>query len=306
MFNIMNILTDSSFYATIFRVSTPLIFASMGALIATLAGTPNIALEGIMLLSAFSGAVVSALCQSLFMGIIAGLLSALLLSVILCVFALKYKANIILTAIGINILSSGLTAFLLSAVSGQKGNTTSFQSAVFPQIHFNFIDKIPIIGEILNNQNILTFFAYGCVIGLYLLIKKTPFGVHLRAVGENPEAAISVGLSVNKIKSIALILSGLLSGMGGMFLSMGYISWFTRDMTAGRGWIALAAQALGGKSVVGVTLSSLLFSTGESLSYSLQIYNIPNELVQSVPFIITIIVLLVYLNISENRKTFFN
>src|SRR6056297_875911 len=301
MFNIMDILTDSSFYATIIRVSTPLIFASMGALIATLAGTPNIALEGIMLLSAFSGAVVSALCQSLFMGIIAGLLSALLLSVILCIFSLKYKANIILTAIAINILSSGLTAFLLSSVSGQKGNTSSLQSAVFPQIHFVFLENIPFLGEILNNQNALTYFAFVSVFIVYLLIRKTPFGTHLKAVGENPEAAVSVGLSVNKIKTIALIISGLMAGLGGMFLSMGYISWFTRDMTGGRGWIALAAQALGGKSVIGVTLSALLFSTGESLSYSLQMADIPNELVQSIPFVMTIVVLLVYLKVHDHR-----
>jgi len=301
MVNLLDILMNPSFYATIIRVSTPLLFASMGALIAALAGTPNVALEGIMLFSAFSGTIVSALSQSLFIGLLGGLASALMLSVILCIFSLKYKANIILTAIGINILSSGLTVFLLSAVSGQKGNTSSLQSAVFPQIHFEFLEKLPFFGEILNNQNALTYCAYISVFVVYLLIRKTPFGTHLKAVGENPDAAISVGLSVNKIKAIALMISGLLAGLGGIFLSMGYISWFTRDMTGGRGWIALAAQALGGKSVIGVTLSSLLFSTGESLSYSLQMADIPNELVQSIPFIITIVVLLVYLKVSDSR-----
>lgn len=302
MVNLIDILSNPSFYATIIRVSTPLLLASMGALIASLAGTPNVALEGIMLFSAFSGTIVSALSQSLFMGLLGGLASALLLSIILCVFSLKYKANIILTAIAINILSSGLTAFLLSAVSGQKGNTSSFQSAVFPQIHFVFLEKLPFLGEILNNQNALTYSAYASVFVVFLLIRKTPFGTHLKAVGENPEAAVSVGLSVNKIKAMALIISGLLAGLGGMFLSMGYISWFTRDMTGGRGWIALAAQALGGKSVIGVTLSALLFSTGESLSYSLQMANIPNELVQSIPFVMTIVVLLVYLKVSDHRE----
>ncbi|MFW6263312.1 MAG: ABC transporter permease [Thermotogota bacterium] len=301
MVNLLHILTDTSFYATIIRVSTPLLFASMGALIASLAGTPNVALEGIMLFSAFSGTIVSALTQSLFLGLLGGLTSAFILSMILCVFSLKYKANIILTAIAINILSSGLTVFLLSVVSGQKGNTSSLKSVVFPQIHFGFLEKISVLNEILNNHNALTYCAFISVFVVYLLIKKTPFGTHLKAVGENPEAAVSVGLSVKKIKAMALIISGLLAGLGGMFLSMGYISWFTRDMTGGRGWIALAAQALGGKSVIGVTLSSLLFSTGESLSYSLQMADIPNELVQSIPFIMTIVVLLVYLKVSDHR-----
>ena len=301
MVNLLAILTEPSFYATIIRVSTPLLFASMGALIASLAGTPNVALEGIMLFSAFSGTIVSALSQSLFMGLLAGLVSALMLSMILCIFSLKYKANIILTAIAINILSSGLTASLLSTVTGQKGNTSSLQSAVFPQVYFAFLDKLPFLGEILNNQNALTYCAFGSIFVVYLIVKKTPFGTHLKAVGENPEAAVSVGLSVNKIKAIALMLSGILAGLGGMFLSMGYISWFTRDMTGGRGWIALAAQALGGKSILGVTLSSLLFSTGESLSYSLQMTDIPNELVQSIPFVITIVVLLIYLKASDKR-----
>jgi len=301
MFKLSNILTDSSFYATIIRVSTPIVFGSMGALIASMAGTPNVALEGIMLLSAFSGTLLSAITQSLWIGLFGGLMSAMLMSLILCVFSLKYRANIILTGIAINIFSSGMTVFLLSTLWGEKGNSSSLQSGVFPQIHLQFLEKIPFFGEILNNHNILTYSAYGCVVFVYLLLKKTAFGNHLKAVGENPEADVSVGLSINKIKSIALVISGLFAGLAGMFLSMGYISWFTRDMTAGRGWIALAAQALGGKSVLGVTLSSLLFSTGESLSYSLQIYDIPTEWVQSIPFVITVVVLLIYLNVVESR-----
>ncbi len=301
MVNLINIFTDSSFYATIIRVSTPIVFASLGALVASMAGTPNVALEGIMLFSAFSGTLFSALSQSLLLGLAGGLLTAFVLSLILCVFSLKYKANIILTAIAINILASGMTVFLLSAFSEQKGNTSTLNSLAFPRLHLNFLDRVPFLSQVLNDQNLLTYIAYAAVIFVFILLKKTPFGIHLKAVGENPEASISVGLSVKKIKSFALIISGLLAGLGGMFLSMGYVTWFTRDMTAGRGWIALAAQALGGKSVLGVTLSSLLFSTGESLSYSLQIYDIPNELVQSVPFVITIIVLLIYLNLSQER-----
>ncbi|HPF16768.1 MAG TPA: ABC transporter permease [Thermotogota bacterium] len=296
MFSLKNIFSDSAFYASIIRVSTPILFAAMGALVAGVAGTPNVALEGIMLMSAFSGAVVSAITHSLAWGVIGGLSSALILSVILCVFSLKYRANIILTAIAINILSSGLTGFLLPVVSRQTGSTTCLESIPFPQIHIAFLDHIPFLGKILNNHHLLTYLAYICVLLIYILLKKTPFGNHLKAVGENPEAAVSVGLSVNKIRTTALIISGLLTGFGGMFLSMGSISWFTKEMTGGRGWIALAAQALGGKGVWTVTASTLLFSTGESFSYSLQIYNIPTELVQALPFAITLVVLFIYLN----------
>jgi len=242
MFSLKEIFSDSYFYSSIIRISTPILFAALGALVASVGGAPNVALEGIMLMSAFSGAVVSALTQSLTLGIIGGLSSALILSAILCIFSFKYRANIILTAIAINILSSGLTGFLMPVVSGQTGNTTNLESIVFPQIHIAFLDHIPFLGEILNNHHLLTYLAYICVFIVFILLKKTPFGIHLKAVGENPEAAVSVGLSVGKIKTVAIMISGLLTGLGGMFLSMGYISWFTREMTGGRGWIGLAAS----------------------------------------------------------------
>jgi simple sugar transport system permease protein len=119
-------------------------------------------------------------------------------------------------------------------------------------------------------------------------------GLRIRAVGENPDAAESVGISVVKTRFIALMLSGFLASLGGLFLSMGYVSWFARDMTAGRGWIALAAQALGGLNAFGVAAGSFLFGFTEAVSYSLQIFDIPYEFTQSLPFIITIIVLGIY------------
>ncbi len=300
MHDLFKIFLEGNFYSTIIRVSTPIIFAALGALIASSAGTPNVALEGIMLFAAFFGTLSSAYSGSLLIGLLAGIGAGLSLSCLLAMFSIKFKANIILTAIAINILSSGGTAFLLSSITLDKGGTFSLQSREFPKIHLDFLEKLPFISEIFNDQNLLVWLAFGSPFIVWLILKKSPLGYHLRAVGENPEAANSVGIDVNKVKTTAIILSGFFASLGGIYLSMGYVSWFTRDMTGGRGWIALAAQALGGKSTIGVTLSALLFGTGESLSYSLQIFEMPSEIIQSIPFIITIIVFLIYVSLNKD------
>ncbi|HPE69529.1 MAG TPA: ABC transporter permease [Thermotogota bacterium] len=282
------------FIASGIRVTTPILLAAMGALVAEMAGTPNIALEGIMLFSAFIGVLISGFTQSLFPAILAGIATGLVLAGILAYFALKLKTNIILAAIALNIFASGGTIFFLSALTGDKGSSASVNSLVIPDVTIPLIDKIPVLGDILSGHHVITYVAIAAVFLVQFMLYKTPLGLRIRAVGENPEAAESVGISVNRTRLIALLISGLLASLGGLFLSMGYVSWFARDMTAGRGWIALAAQALGGTSAYGVAGGSLLFGFTEAASYSLQFFNIPYELTQSLPFIITVGVMALY------------
>jgi len=290
---IKGILTPAFVYSVI-RVTTPILFAALGALITDLAGVINIALEGIMLTSAFFGVLISAFTQNVWLGLLAGVISGIAIALLLGYFSLNLKTDLILAGIAINLLASGGTVFLLYVFAGDKGSSSSLRSLVLPSIPIPLIKDIPIIGPMFSNHHILTYMALISVFVVHYLLYHTPLGLRLRAVGENPDAADSVGISVIKIKYIALMLSGFFAGLGGAHLSMGYVSWFSRDMTSGRGFIALAAETLGGRTAIGTALGSLVFGTADALSYSLQAFRIPPEFTQSFPFIITILALAFY------------
>ena len=290
-----------SFGFAILRVMTPILFASIGVAITTLSGAVNISLEGTMLISAFFGVIVSAFTKSLILGFLAGILAGVALSSILSYFHLKLKADIILAAIALNLFASGLTVFLLYIFAKDKGTSSSLRSLVFPSIEIPILKDIPIVGEIFSGHNILTYVALLSVLIFYILIFKTPLGLRIRAVGQNPDAASSVGININKIKFYALILSGFFGALGGLYLSMGYVSWFARDMTAGRGFIAIAASNLGANLPLGVFLASILFGILNTIAIYLASLQVPSEFIQMIPYIATIITLAIY-SIQASRK----
>jgi len=291
-----------SFGFAILRVMTPILFASIGVAITTLSGAVNISLEGTMLISAFFGVIVSAFTKSLILGFLAGILAGVALSSILSYFHLKLKADIILAAIALNLFASGLTVFLLYIFAKDKGTSSSLRSLVFPSIEIPILKDIPIVGEIFSGHNILTYVALLSVLIFYILIFKTPLGLRIRAVGQNPDAASSVGINVNKIKFYALILSGFFGALGGLYLSMGYVSWFARDMTAGRGFIAIAASNLGANLPLGVFLASILFGILNTIAIYLASLQVPSEFIQMIPYIATIITLAIYSIQASRRK----
>ncbi|SHF23715.1 ABC transporter permease [Caloramator proteoclasticus] len=294
MNNIFKIIFSTSFGYAILRVTTPILFSGLGAVISDKAGVINIALEGTMLTSALTGVIVSALTQSTFFGVIAAILSGIFVSLLLSYFSLNLKTDIVLTGIAINLLASGGTIFILYLVAHDKGISTSLNSKVIPNVTIPLLNKIPILGPILSGHNILTYLSWISVAIVYILLYKTPLGVRIRAVGENPEAAESVGINVNKIRYIALCISCILASFGGAYMSMGYVSWFSTNMTSGRGFIALAAEAMGKGNPVGTLLTSLLFGFAGALSNNLQSLRIPSEFVQMIPYLATIVGLVIY------------
>ena len=267
----MRLIFTSDFFYSIFRVTTPLLFASMGAVLSDIAGVPNIALEGMMLIAAFAGMYFSYVFGSAFLGLLCAILFAVAAAGVMAFFTLYYKTNIILGGIAINSLASG-----------------SLPSKVLPNINIPIIGDIPIIGPVISGHNVLTYVAVIAVIFTWYLLKKTPLGYHLRAVGEKKEAADSVGISVIKTQTIALLLSGLMCGFGGAFMSMGYVSWFSRDMVSGRGWIALAAEAMGMQHPLGTAATSLLFGVADALSNAVATLGWPSDLVKTIPYCATL------------------
>lgn len=290
----MSNIFNANFISMWIRVGTPLIFAALGASICTQAGVVNLGLEGIMLISALMGVLGSVWGGSLISGTIIGILSGTLVSVIFAYFHLVLKANNVLCGTAVNTVATGLTVFVLQIVTGEKGNSSSLQSFVFPNIDIPVIKNIPIIGEIVSGHNALTYIALIMVFVVWFLMYKTPLGLRMRAIGESPDVASSVGQSVSKIQFLAIILCGILTSLGGMYLSMGYLDMFVRDMTAGRGFIALAACSMGRATPIGALVSAMIFAFFDGLSNILQILKIPSEFIQMLPYLSTIIGLTIY------------
>lgn len=299
---LLNVILTPSFFYSILRVTTPIVFAAMGMVVANTAGIPNIALEGIMLIAAFVGMMASALSSSAWIGLLCAILSGLLCAGILAFFTLYYRTNVILGGIAINSLASGGTVFALYLFCHDKGTSASVPSGVLPQVKIPLLDQISVVGEILSGHNILTYLAFLSVIAVYILLKRTPLGFHLRAVGEDAHAAESVGIHVMRVQAVALLISGFLASLGGAFMSMGYVSWFSRDMVAGRGWIAIAAEAMGCSHPIGTALTSLLFGAADAFSNAAGVLGWPADLVRTIPYCVTLAGLILF-SVRQYRRS---
>lgn len=310
---------SAAFLASILRVATPILLPSLGALISDRAGAINIGLEGTMLGAAFTGVVVSAYSQQWFgletgraigpwLGLVAGVFVAITMALLLAFFHLRLKTNVVLSGIAINVLGSSATVAIMYELTGDRGNTSTLASLSMPFIQLpEFINSIPLIGPfvygVFNNQSIMTWVAFLAVPAVWYMLYRTPFGMHLRAAGENPSAAESVGINVVRTRFYAFILSGMLAGLGGIHMSMGYLNLFQRDMTAGRGFIALATPLLGGSNPVGTMGASMIFGFFDAVAIRIGTLQIPSMLPQMVPYIATIMALVIYaLQLQQTQR----
>jgi simple sugar transport system permease protein len=289
-------------YSTI-RSATPLILAALGGMFSERSGVINIALEGLMLAGAFTAAAVTATSGSVFLGISSGVLAGLALAAIYAVAVIQFKADQVVSGTAINILMIGLPAMLSSAFFLSSGST--------PQIPKE--DLIPTLNNLFKIQwldiSILSILAFLLVPACWYILFKTPFGLRLRAVGENPEAADAAGVSVAQIRYTAVLISGALAALGGAYLSVGQSSLFTRGMTAGRGFIALAALIFGKWRPVPTMLACLLFGFTEALTIQIQgVFKLPSgedipvQFIQIIPYVLTIVVLAGFIGLSRAPK----
>lgn len=295
-------LLSPDFFNAILRATTPILFAALASSVASKSGITNMALEGIMLFSALFGVIFSAATGNWAAGLLLTMAAGGIIGLLLAFFVLNLKTDEILAAIAINLMATGGTVLLMLAVSGDRGSSTSISSVSAPRLVIPLVDRIPFLGQILSGQNGMTCLALLAVAVMHLLLYKTPLGLKIRAVGENKNAAESVGISARKIQYIALILSGVLASMGGFFLSGGYMNMFTKDMSAGKGYIALAASAMGADTPVGAFLVSLLFGAAQALANMMQLTDIPHELIQMVPYLTTLVGLGIYSYAGQKRR----
>lgn len=282
------------FVFTVIRVMTPILFAALSCMVFTKGGIDSIGIEGIMLICSMTGPVFSYLTQSAIGGVIGAVVTGILLAFLFGYVTLQLKAVEILAGIALNTMASGLTIFVIYYVAGEKGSTQSLFSPVVPNIEIPVLSSIPILGDILSGHNILTYLAIILTFVLAYVFYSTPLGLRIRSVGENAQAAASVGINVMKYKYITLAIAGTLAGLGGAFMSMGYVSFFSKEMIAGRGFIGMAAEAMGMGNPFGIFLASGLFGIADSLAVRLQLLNFPTQLIQTIPYMITIIAISIY------------
>ncbi len=299
--NLFQSIFSYQFVAMWLRVATPIIFTSLGAVICERSGVVNLGLEGIMLSSALMGVLGSALSGSMVIGVLSALGMGLALSAVFAYFHLVLKANAVLCGTAINTFSGGFTVFMLELTTGEKGNSSSLKSMAFTSLDIPILKNIPILGDLFSGHNTLTYVAFLAAVGVWFLLYKTPIGLRIRAVGENEHAINSVGISVKRVRFLAIMLCGVLASFGGMYLSMGYLNMFVRDMVSGRGFISLAACAMGQATPFGTLASALVFSFFDGLSNILQLLKIPSEFVQMLPYAATIFGLVAY-SIQRNHS----
>jgi simple sugar transport system permease protein len=295
------IISPEFFNATL-RATTPILFAALASAVASKSGITNMALEGIMLFSALFGVLFSALFQSAWMGLLITMIIGGFIGFFLAFFVLKLKTDQILAAIAINLIANGATILILLAVSGDRGVSSSVQSLQIQRIAIPVIENIPFLGRVISNQNILTYISLIMVVVVHMFLYKTPLGLRIRAVGENKDAAESVGISSKKVQYISLIISGVLASIGGFFLSGGYLTYFTTGMSAGRGFIALAAASMGGNTPIGAFLVSILFGAAQAMANILQLGSWPYELIQMLPYFTTLLGLGIYSYIRMKKR----
>lgn len=273
-----------------FRLATPYLYAALGETFGQKSGVLNLGVEGIMLLGAFAGFYVSFTTDNLWLGLLAAMLVGAVMGLIVAVINVTLKAEQGISGIGVFLFGLGMSDLLFQMTMGTVETVKGFAP-----IHIPVLSDLPIVGEIFFQQNLLVYIAYALVPISWFVLNKTNFGLKIRAVGENPEAADSLGVSVNTVRYLTSILGGILSGIAGASLSIALLNVFQQNLTSGMGFIAVALVYFGGWRPAGVLIGSLIFSMVNALQLWVQVLNIPipSDIAIMMPYLLTILALVV-------------
>jgi general nucleoside transport system permease protein len=276
-----------SMLAATLTSATPIVLAALGGILSERSGVTNIALEGIMLTSAYVAYAAGVLLGSALAGLFAAIMAGALIALLHAVLSIKYRTNQVISGTVINIFAVGITGYLYRQFDSNSDVTT------FPTLSIPGLSQIPVIGEIFFQHQPLVFATLMLVLLVHVLLFRTKWGLRTRAVGEHPRAADTVGINVNRMRYINVMLSGVLAGIGGAWLIVEAVGRFTPGMTTGRGFIGLAAMIFGNWSPIGALIASLIFTIPEAIQVKLQLLNvaIPYQFLTMLPYLLTILVL---------------
>jgi ABC-type uncharacterized transport system permease subunit len=286
-------LFDAAFLESVVRATIPIFLAAIGGLIAERAGVFQIALEGLMLTGAFSAMAVSFWASSSFAGVVMGGVAGVVLSLILAYGVVDRRADPIVLGIAINLFVLGLTGFLLAQLFDVRGTFSDPRIIGLSKLRIPFLSSLPLVGDAFFNTTALGYLALLLAPLTWFVLFRTPIGLRLRGVGERPGAAVTYGVSSRRYKYVAVALSGLFAGLAGAQLALGNVVLFSEGMTSGRGWIAVVAVMLGRANPFGVLGVVTLFGLAEALGFRLQGNGLPVQITDALPFVITIVVLVV-------------
>lgn len=281
-----------NFLKATLEMATPLIFAAMGEVYAERAGVLNLGLEGMMLVGAFAGFYGTYVTDSLWVGLLAAILAGALLGLLKAFMSVTLKVNQVISGVSIVILGGGLSAFFFRLLT--SGLDVAPANVRFPVVEIPVLSQIPILGPVLFTQNVMVYLALVMAPILWVVLFRTTVGLNIRAVGDNPRAADSLGVNVFGVRYACVIFSGIMAGLGGAFLSMARMNTFQYYMTGGRGWIANAVVIFGRWNPLGVVAGALFFGGSDALQLRLQALGakVPPQFLLMLPYVLTLVALL--------------
>jgi general nucleoside transport system permease protein len=278
----------SALTAAMLRYATPLAFAAMGGIFSERSGVINIGLEGTMIAGAFFGILGADKLNSWPLGLLCALVAGAAFALVHAFFAIHLRADQVVVGTAIIFLALGVTGYLFIDIYGGEGTPPDVPE--IPDVHLGFLDDWYFIGPILGQLNLMIWLAFLTILATWVVLFRTPVGLRIRAVGEHPRAADTVGISVYKTRYAAVVLSGMLAALGGAYLSIGFVNSFNQNMTAGRGFIALAAVIFGNWRPWGAAAAALLFGFSSALAQRLPAYSeSASVLFQALPYVLTLI-----------------
>ena len=303
MSSILSVFSIGLFQNTL-RTATPVVLAGLGVLMTDHVGIMNIGMDGMMLCGAFFAVLGSCFLGGWIGGLALALAVGLLLGAFFGLFVIKFKSDEYIIGVALNIFAGGLTVFLLRTIFGVAGafsGTDALPIHPLPTIQIPLIRNIPVLGDLLSGNTLLVYVSWLMVIVTYVVIYRTPLGFWMRAAGENPESLRAAGKSPEKMKYLASVLCGLFSGLAGAHLSLGYLTMFTENMSASRGFIAVACVIFGSSNPKRVFLAALLFGFIDALGMRVQSFNISSNLTSLAPYLATV-VMMVWVVWRKERK----
>ena len=288
---LFRVLLSSDLWQSTLQFGALLLLPALGGVISERSGVVNIAMEGMMLTGAYAGVMTTLATHNVIIGVAGAMIAGGLMALVHAIVSINFKANQIVSGIAINIAALGLTNYLLFIQTGGQGVPSLKDALRLPNLAWGPLANIPFIGRVLFQQNIIFYVAVLILLGIQFLLFRTNIGLRIRAVGEHPQAADTAGVNVRLIRYLCVIGSGLLSGLAGAFLALGIAGIFNSNMTAGTGFIALAAMIFGKYTPWGTAGACIIFGLGEALSVRMQDSGISASLLGTLPYLLTIVAL---------------
>jgi general nucleoside transport system permease protein len=288
---LFRVLFSSDFWQASLQFGALLLLPALGGVISERSGVTNIAMEGMMLTGAYVGVMTDLATKNVFVGVIGAIVAGGLMALIHAIVSINFKANQIVSGIAVNIAALGLTNYLLFIQTAGQGVPHLGDALRLPTLSWGPLANIPFLGPVLFQQNVILYVAVLILLGIQFLLFRSNIGLRIRAVGEHPQAADTAGINVRLLRYCCVVSSGLLSGLAGAYLAMGIAGIFNSNMTAGRGFIALAAVIFGKYTPLGAAGACLIFGTGVALSTRLQDTGVSPNLLSTLPYLLTLIAL---------------